>query len=308
MTIKNSKYSGYSGNIIQEKTYATKTKLTHQLDYSKRINKTTNCIILMSDKGGMGKTVLSVLLSLEAVKEGLNVLLIDSGQTPYASMSLFNDYEKYDKFNYDKSKRFDEVIRIDDFIETTKFNNLDVLPLGIYTALFSFQMLYKKIQIISKLNEIILRYDFVFIDIDRSFSETKFLSLILSDFALIPIQPGSLEIQGLRRVFYSIKKANQEKELLIETGKFSKIQVAGILLNKFKISSQSERMYARILQRRFPKLLMKNYLCIDSKYFKLSGDNSIIPKKDSIMSFQITQTYRELMNNIQYANLRSFAK
>nr|EMN22124.1 hypothetical protein LEP1GSC063_0257 [Leptospira santarosai serovar Arenal str. MAVJ 401] len=87
----------------------------------------------------MGKTVLSVLLSLEAVKEGLNVLLIDSGQIPYASMSLFNDYEKYDK-----SKRFDEVIRIDDFIETTKFNNLDVLPLGIYTALFNFKCFIKR--------------------------------------------------------------------------------------------------------------------------------------------------------------------
>ncbi|TGK34429.1 ParA family protein [Leptospira kmetyi] len=308
MTGKNSKYAGSSGNITQEKICATKTKLTYQLDYSKRINKTTNRVILMSDKGGMGKTVLSVLFSLEAEKEGLNVLLIDAGQTPFASMSLFNDFEKYDKFYFDKSKRFDEVIRIDDFLENTKFNNLDVLPLGIYTELFSFQMLYKKIQLIKKLNEIILRYDLVFIDIDRTFSETKFLSLILSDFALIPIQPGSLEIKGLRRVFYSIKKANQEKELLIETGKFSKIQVAGILLNKFRITSQSERMYARILQRRFPKLLMKNYLCIDSKYSNLFGDNSKIPKNDSIMAFQITQAYRELMSNIQYANLKSFTK
>ncbi|EKO85784.1 hypothetical protein LEP1GSC020_1404 [Leptospira interrogans serovar Grippotyphosa str. 2006006986] len=34
----------------------------------------------------------------------------------------------------------------------------------------------------------------------------------------------------------------------------------------------------------------------------MSDDSSVIPKKDSIMSFQITQTYKELMNNIRYTN------
>ncbi|ASV09967.1 hypothetical protein B2G50_19170 [Leptospira interrogans serovar Canicola] len=61
-------------------------------------------------------------------------------------------------------------------------------------------------------------------------------------------------------------------------------------------------MYARILLKRFPQLLTKNHLCDDPKYFKMSDDSSVIPKKDSIMSFQITQTYKELMNNIRYTN------
>ncbi|EKS10376.1 ParA family protein [Leptospira santarosai] len=302
MVGKNSKHTSYSENLTQERIFTTKTKLVNRFDSSGKISKTTNRVILISEKGGMGRTVLSVLLSLEAEKEGLRVLLIDAGQTPYASMSIFNDYGKYNQFYGDESKRYDEVIRIDDFIENTKFSNLNVLPLGIYGRLFHYQMLDKKMQMIKRLNEIILNYDLVFMDTDRAASEARTLSLLLSNYALIPMEPGRWAIDSLRGVFYSIKNANQEKEILIETGKFSKTQIAGILLNKFKISSKSERTYAHILQKRFPKLLMKNHLCDDPKYFKMSDDSSVIPKKDSIMSFQITQTYRELMNNIQYVN------
>lgn len=298
MVGKNSTCSSYSEKNTQEKILTTKTKLVHRLKSFERKNNRTNRITLISEKGGMGRTVLSVLFSLEAEKEGLRVLLIDAGKTPYASMAIFNDYDKYDKFNNDKSKKFDEVIRLDDFIENTSFNNLSILPLGVYGRLFYYQLLDKKMQMIKRLNEIILRYDLVFMDTDTSPSEAKSLSLLLSDYALIPIEPGRWALDSLRRTFYSIKNANQEKEILIESGKFSKTQIAGILLNKFKISSKFERTYARILQKRFPRLLMKNYLCTDTKY----SNSPVVPQKDSVMSFQITQTYRELMSNIKHAN------
>ncbi|EKT84884.1 AAA family ATPase [Leptospira santarosai] len=292
------------GEITQEKIYKAKIDSLYtlnQVSKSSKLLNLTDCVVVTIEKGGIGRSTLSILLSLEATKNGLNVLLVDATEIGFTSMSVLEDFDEYEESKDNIHMKYDEKISIEAFVKNTKYSNMDVLSLGVYARKFSIQFYTKKMQLIKKLRKITLDYDLVFLDVDRVPSEAKSLALILSNFALIPVEPNRQAIGALMRTFRILRKANEEKELLIETNLFSKIQIAGILLNKFKIFSKKERLYAIDLQNQLPDLLMKNYLSEDPRFPKFSEDFSILPEDNSIMTFQIKQMYKELIDNIKYA-------
>lgn len=289
--------------IPQEEIYKAKINSLYKLNQVSKSLKSinsTDCIVVTIEKGGIGRSTLSILLSLEAAKNGLKVLLVDATELGFTSMSVLEDFEEYEESNDNIHMKYDEKITIDTFVKNTKYDNMDVLSLGVYARRFSIQFHTKKMQLIKRLRKITLDFDIVFLDVDRVPSEAKSISLILSNFALIPVEPNHWALDGLMRTFRNLRKVHKEKELLIETNQFSRIQIAGILLNKFKITGKKERLYAINLQNQFPNLLMKNYLYNDPRFPKFSEDFSFLPEKNSIMAFQIVQLYKELMANIKY--------
>ncbi|EMP03962.1 AAA family ATPase [Leptospira santarosai] len=290
--------------IPKETIYQAKIKSLYRLNQisnpSNLMNSTT-CVVVTIEKGGIGRSTLSILLSLEAAKSGRKVLLIDATYLGCTSKSVLENFEEYEISKDNIHMKYDENISINAFVKNTKHDNMDVLPLGVYARRFLIQLFAKKMQLIERLRKITLNYDLVILDIDSVSSEAKSLALILSNFALIPVEPNRWATDSLMRTFRILKKVNEEKELLIETNQFSKIQIAGILLNKFKIFNKKERLCAIDLQGQFPDLLMKNYLSEDPRFPKFSEDFSFLPEDKSIMTFQIKQMYKELMNNIKYA-------
>ncbi|WP_167882420.1 AAA family ATPase [Leptospira sarikeiensis] len=300
---RNCHAKAHKGDISIEEVFYAKIRCLYKLETAEKLLKSTstivNRIVLTSEKGGVGRTTLSILLSYEAAKEGKKVLLIDAAEFGFASISTIKDpqYLEYLKKTHALDPK--DGITVDQYIFETNYTSLKVLPLQLYLNRTLYQASTHRMQLLDALNKIVLNYDMVFIDVDRTYSEARALSFLLADFAVIPIQSDRDGVMALKRTLRIIEMFNREKKLLPEKFGLSELQVLGVLLNKYRIKTNWERQRAFYFQKEFPKFLLKTYFCEDTKYPPFRNDYSIIPKPDSVMAFQITQLYRELKDNIE---------
>lgn len=132
-------------------------------------------ICICNEKGGTGKTTVAVNLAVEAVREGLKVLLIDAD----VQGSAFSFYER------------------------RKEN--DSLP--------SFQCVLKPSKSLHKDIRDFENFDFVVIDTGGRDSKVFRSAILASDFCLIPTQPSQLDLWGVANTLEILEEAQAFKPI-----------------------------------------------------------------------------------------------
>lgn len=158
-------------------------------------------ITVFNQKGGCGKTSLSVLLSDYYEKKGFKTLLIDFDQQGNLSQTFFpyddlrdgNNIYHYFHSNMPINKILrkynDSVDIIPATIKLSRIGNLDVPELT--EKCVDFQQIFKKYQI-------------VIIDCPPAINSFSKFGLLLSNYVLIPVVPEAYDFDGLFEVMNSI--------------------------------------------------------------------------------------------------------
>lgn len=165
-------------------------------------------ISLSIQKGGVGKTALSVTFAAELAKHGKTVI-IDADPQGTAT-SHFNP----DELEFDLADYFFGQCTADKLILNTKVNNLDLVPtagvggqLKMYseTKGVSDYMCFKRL--IRDLTD--LGYDYCVIDLSPAFGTFEKNALEASDEAITPIIPDPNGIDGLQIFINRLQEAKQ---------------------------------------------------------------------------------------------------
>ncbi len=196
-------------------------------------------IAVYHNKGGVGKTTLTVNLAASFSRKGYRVLLIDldsqANSTYAAGLIKFQDELQDDiKENYvyhvirERNSHF-----IPSVAKTSKFTepSFDVVPSHIDLMQHEKELIEiapARTRLFSKLQKIENDYDVVFIDTPPSLNIYSQIALIAANYLLIPSDLKPFANEGLRNVQNFISETNEFREQMGQ----NELQVLGIVPSK----------------------------------------------------------------------------
>lgn len=175
-------------------------------------------LTFINEKGGVGKTSVAFNSAWELANRGKKVLILDfDGQK--ANMSFFLGIQNA------QVKTIADVLKsgvdIHDAILQVK-ENLDVVPANVSVSDLGMDAKISKLRV--SLKGIQNQYDYIFIDVNPSPGWAHYLSLSVSDFAVVVMLPDVASLEGNNGILESIMEIQETTN--------TRLQIAGILFNR----------------------------------------------------------------------------
>lgn len=175
-------------------------------------------LTFINEKGGVGKTSVAFNSAWEFANRGRKVLMLDfDGQK--ANMSFFLGVKS------EGMKTIADVLKsgvdIQDAIFSVK-ENLDLVPANVSVSDLGMDAKISKLR--AALKTIQDQYDYIFIDVNPSPGWAHYLSLSVSDYAVVVMLPDVASLEGNNGIIESIMEIQETTN--------TKLQIAGIVFNR----------------------------------------------------------------------------
>ncbi len=215
-------------------------------------------LAVINQKGGVGKTTTVINLAASLSILGQSNLIIDLDPQGNATTGLGKSNSDEDKNIYNLLIK---KIKIKETIQKTEIKNLDLIGshvnlsgLEVETANDSNRAFVLKEILKAEKDNILKKYDNIFIDCPPSLSLLTIMALVASDELLVPLQTEFFALEGITQL---VKTIDRIKENLNP-----ELKIRGILLTMFdkrnKLSSEVDRearnyfkdkVYQTVIQR-----------------------------------------------------------
>ncbi len=209
-------------------------------------------VAFLNQKGGVGKTTTCVNMAGYLAQMGKKVLLLDIDPQGNASSNLGIEKDS-------KPKTIYNVIvddnTIDEVIQKTKLENLDIIPSDVDLAgaeIELVQMNNREKVVRNILKKVVSSYDYICIDCPPSLGLITVNALTACDSVLIPIQCEYFALEGLSQLMYTIK--------LVKKHLNENIDVEGVVLTMKDNRSNLGQSVAQDITKYFGKKVYKTII------------------------------------------------
>ncbi|MBD3179072.1 MAG: AAA family ATPase [Candidatus Latescibacteria bacterium] len=246
-------------------------------------------ISVVNQKGGCGKTTVSINLAAALKLRGNKVLLIDMDPQAHASLGLnitARDKTAYDLLAYPKVKLSDVVCEYcEDFhlvVSTPVLSALEQQLSGVDG---------KEFRLGSKLARHQEEYDYVIIDSPPNIGLLTFNTLIACKEVLIPVEPSYFSLNGLERLLETVDLLQNETDHVL---------IKHILINNLDRRTNFSRDFARELERNHNLHLMDGFVShsVHLKSAALRG----VPVFDIKRAERLHREFMEIAEEIEQRN------
>jgi chromosome partitioning protein len=165
---------------------------------------------VVNQKGGCGKTTVSINLAAALAKRGKAVLLVDMDPQGHAGLGLNVDPDDFERSMYDVLVH--SAVEIDDIVIPV-MENLDLAPSTVVLAGIEQELADKPARerrLAAKLSRLRKPYDYVVIDCPPSIGLLTFNALAAARETLIPVDPSFFSLHGLHKVRETIELLRDE--------------------------------------------------------------------------------------------------
>ena len=195
---------------------------------------------IINQKGGVGKTTTAINLASVLAQKGKRILVIDLDPQGNATTGLgkSNNNEERNIYNLLIGK-----LTLKDSIQESNIGGLDLITsnvnlsgLEVETANEANRAFILK-QILEDNNNLLTKYEYIFIDCPPSLSLLTIMSLVSADEIFVPLQAEFFALEGITQLIKTIDR--------IKINLNTKLNIRGILLTMFdkrnKLSSQVDK-------------------------------------------------------------------
>ena len=245
-------------------------------------------ISIANQKGGVGKTTITLNIGGVLSEEGKKVLLIDLDAQCNLSNTLVENFQKNEKSVFDLMVNDD--VNAKEVIFKTKFPLLSIIPSsslmsGIDKRLsdeWDAQFLLK-----DKLEPIKNNFDFIIIDCPPSIGLATTSGLTCSDYVIIPLNMDEYSFMGNSKIYQLVQKVKKRMN--------PELEILANLVNKLSTRRNLERAYFEFLNNEYDKVF-KTFIKVSVKY-----PESILAKKPInyfLPNSEQAETFRKLVSEI----------
>ena len=153
---------------------------------------------VVNQKGGVGKTTTTFNLAAALVLEGRRVLIVDLDAQASLTVSFGLDPESFGRTSHDLL--VNDETTAEDTIVATKHEGLDLVPADIRLAsadVLLREMIMRERILLTKLEPILDRYDFVLFDCPPNLSTITINALVASTGAIVPMETQFYSIRAV---------------------------------------------------------------------------------------------------------------
>jgi chromosome partitioning protein len=204
----------------------------------------TRVICLANNKGGVGKTNVSVNLPVFLAAKGKRTLLIDFDHQANATFSLGVNPKNVPLSIYHSLVG---QISPSSIIHKTPFFGYELIPSSADLAGAVVELVgmknreFRLQQVVDKLKD---DYDYIVIDLPPSLDLLTLNGLVASDEVLIPVQCEYLALEGLDQLLSTVE--------LVRDNIGKDLKIAGALMTMYNRGNRLSRNVAKEIRRNFP--------------------------------------------------------
>ena len=207
-------------------------------------------IIVLNQKGGVGKTTTCVNLAYSLSEMNYKVLLIDFDSQCNLSASISADNTRYNSYDV-----LTGACRAKDAVQTTIFDNLFVIPGSIMLSGLEMELANddKKANYLNdSISSLDNYYDFILLDCPPSLGLLTINALKWASKVLIPMQCEYLSMEGLSLLLKTLNMAQKNLK--------SSFSILGIVFTMYMKRSKLNQETVEDINKYFPDLVFKTLI------------------------------------------------
>lgn len=240
-------------------------------------------ISFMNQKGGVGKTTLTINIAAMLASKGKKVLIIDNDAQSNCTATFYNGMPVKTLYNV-----LLEDLNLNKIIQKTNVENLDIainsLDSSDINLLLSMEF-GRELKLKEAISEANLNYDYVLIDCNPSLDLSLVNALVASNEIIIPIDASAYSLTGLSNLTNFINKIRKINKT---------IDVTGFILNNIDRRTNGYKVIAAAVDEAFPNKLFKQHVGMNSIYSKMQfAQETIIDHKGNKAYTEIESLVKE---------------
>lgn len=209
-------------------------------------------IAVAAQKGGVGKSSVSISLAAGLARKGKRILLVDADPQANVSKVILPDYEKLTK----EETTYATILGRNPLpVVPTPIKNLDISPSHILLSNTDIELTtaldHREARLKIRLDEVKEKYDYVFVDCPPSLSWLTVNAFTAADRALIIVSPGYFELDSI----IQMGKTISEVVSLFNTT----LKTMGILFN-MSDNTINTKTSLQILRQTYPDNVLKTII------------------------------------------------
>ena len=242
-------------------------------------------ITISSQKGGVGKTTISINIAGVLSEIGKKILLVDVDSQCNLSDTFLQNTNNNKKSVFDLI--VDENTQIEETICKTEFHLIDVISSSPIMSSIDKILAYEydaQYILQEKLIHIKDKYDFIIIDCPPSLSLATISALVSSDYVIIPITMDQWSVVGSNKVDLLVQKIKKRLN--------PKLEILGYVINRFDSRRNLEKAYFDFVNSNNHKVF-RTFIKISVKY-----PEAILSKKPVnylLPTSEQSETFRNLV-------------
>lgn len=239
-------------------------------------------ISFVNQKGGVGKTTLSINIAAVLAERGSKVLLIDNdAQGNSTTTFVAGELEK---------TLYDVVvnnIELKEIIKKTAIQNLDIAVNNLRYAEASLMLSAKvarELKLKSAIDNAKLNYDYIIIDCNPSMDLALINALVVTDHIIAPIDASAYSLVGISSLLgfiETIKILNKD------------INVASFVLNNIDRRTSTYKEIAMAINEAYPNMLLKQQIGMNSLFAKMQF------ARETVIENKSNNAYKEILNVVK---------
>jgi chromosome partitioning protein len=233
-------------------------------------------IAVVNQKGGCGKTTVSINLASALAEAGQRVLLVDMDPQSHCAVGLAVPEEQIEQSIYDVliSRSRNEPIKLTEILWQI-CDRLELAPASIDLAAFEQQMVgvnERESCLIEALNDVEDNYDYAIIDCPPAVGLLTFNAIMASSDVIVPVETGYFALHGLSKQLETLSILSRRCEQQVNVK---------VLASMYDIRTKMAREILADLRSRFGDKMFDTIICFNTKIKEASSFGQPISEYDS---------------------------